>query len=249
MINLIIIGAKNNDIKSYKSDDHYTWNNYNQADIKALERLDYDIITCVDICYEKNIKINNINYNKNIFNIGDIDLLSKDHHNIIIEFCNFFDENWCCSNYLPYEKLQNYNDYKITFLNCGCMWNNNFPLLELNNITKYDIYTPLNPFSINSYFELMLYLEQKYMKLYVKSIYQILGTLYWRGDKSNDYYTENVLYDLFNAIDILYIFEDNEDKEDFKLFLRKKMHWNHLNYNIRRKVTKYLYKTDFLDIS
>ena len=245
MINLIIVGAKNNS-DTYDINDYYTWNNNKQADIKILESLNYEI-TCIDIGYEKNIKINNINYINNIFNIGDINLLNKEDHNIIIEFCNFFDENWCCSNYLPYDKLKIYKDYNITFLNCGCMWNDDFPLLELNNIIKYEIYTPLNPFSVNSYFELMLNLERKYMKLYVKSLYQILGTLYWRGNKDNNYYSETVLYELFNVIDILYLFEE-EDKEDFKDFLKKKIHWNTLNYNIRRKVTKYLYRTDFLDI-
>lgn len=249
-VNIIIIGAAFT-TKTLDSNDFESWNNPKQADITVLNlyNLYFDLnkyninIKCFDYIYPKKFKYNNIEFFNTNFILGDITALDINAHNIIIEFCNLYNNNWCSCDY-EY-KLKLYEDYKISYLTCGCLWDKYFPFEQIKIIIDNKLYTPINPFSIDSYLKLITIMsfinENKYNNIlleYKQGIYDILGSLLFRGYNLN-YTTENVLYELFSIIELT-IFNSIET-EQFNNFLSKKIHWNFLSKNIRTKIIFYLY--------
>ena len=135
--------------------------------------------------------------------------------------------------------------YKISYLSCGCCWNNYFPFEQIKLLVEHKLYTPINPFTVDSYFSLINIIHYINENNFVNSviefrqgIYQILGTLICRGYSKN-YFSENVLLELFTIIE-LSIFNKQESIE-FNKFLNKEIHWTLLPRNIKNKVIFYLY--------
>lgn len=245
-VNLIIIGAKRFDIEI--SNDYMEWNNPNQASYYILKQLLLEIknikIFCLDGDYPKNITNINIQFIKEYYKPTDTKYFDINSHNIIIDFCNLLDENWCSSttNYNIYD-----NKYNMTFIACGCCWNNNFPIDILKTVIEYKLYTPTDPMNISSYLTSINYSQQfqniEYMKPFHKGIYQILGTLMFRGYKDN-YKLEEPLRELFKINSDFEILLNNSQIIEFNLFLNKNIHWNQLSRIIRLLITKYIYSID-----
>jgi hypothetical protein len=239
-INLIILGAQRTDKPTKISEDYREWNNPKQANYYVLKQLlsEYQNmkIFCLDGNYPSNVNNNKIQYFKQYYNVEETKYFDIDSHNIIIEFCNLLDEYWCSSK-TYYHK---YDDkYNISFISCGCSWNNGFPIETLRTIIKHKLYTPLDPMDYKSYLTSISYTEydSEYMKPFFQGIYQILGTLMYRGYTDN-YILEEPLRELLKnnlnfSID-----------ERFKPFLDGSIHWNQLPREIRLVATKYIYNID-----
>jgi hypothetical protein len=243
--NLIIIGAKRADIEM--SNDYMEWNNPNQASYFVLKQLLLEIknmkIFCLDGDYPKNITCSDIQFVQEYYNLADTKYFDINSHNIIIDFCNLLNENWCSSttNYNIYDEK-----YNITFVACGCCWEVDFPVDTLKTIIQHKLYTPLDPMNITSYLTSISYSVEfpietlEYMKPFYKGIYQILGTLMYRGYSQN-YNLEEPLRELFKIIDSPL---NSSHDDEFKLFLNGSIHWNQLSRTIRLLMTKYVYNID-----
>lgn len=242
-INLIIIGAKRFDIEILE--DYKEWNNPNQANYFVLLQLLSEFknmkIFCLDGSYPNNITNNNIQFIKEYYYLSDTKYFNINSHNIIIEFCNLLDENWCSSstNYYTYN-----NNYNITFLACGCCWSNGLPIDIIKIAIENKLYTPFNPMNIDSYLTSIGYSNSNYnnknMISFYQGIYQILGTLMFRG-YSHNYKLEEPLRELFKIIDTpLNISQNNE----LQLFCDGNIHWNQLSRTIKLLMTKYIYNID-----
>jgi len=240
-INLIIIGARNYS-NTYNINDYTTYNNPYQADINELQQ--FDKIICIDPMYDNTIINEKLYIIQEKYIIGDVKYLDINSHNIIIDFCNMFDRNWCSAE-LPNIELNNYNNYNITWLCCGCMWNNGLPINNIKKIIENNLYTSTNQTSVESYLNIIHNIEKidnvNEIELYIKSCYEIMGTLIWRGCSRNNYNTENVLFELFKIIETPL---NKDDKINFNYFLEEKIHWNMLNYNIKKNIIKFIYKID-----
>jgi hypothetical protein len=241
MINLIIIGAQRYDIKI--SEDYKEWNNTNQASYYVLKQLMSEFknmkISCLDGNYPSNVDNNDIQYIKEYYDVPETKYFDIDSHNIIIDFCNLLDENWCSSktNYHVYDKK-----YNITFVACGCGWNDGFPIDTLKTIIQHKLYTPFDPMNITSYLTSISYSEYVTgnMKPFYQGIYQVLGTLMFRGYSKN-YKLEEPLRELFKITDAPLNATYNDE---FKLFVDGSIHWNQLSREIRLLMTKYIYNID-----
>lgn len=254
MINIIIIGAKNNIDYTYKNNNVLTYNNPFQANHLTLVELinhykdiniyNYDIYEYYD---DYIYNTTNIFYFSDLYKLGDTTFINKNgSHNIIIEFCNILNENYVSNCFLQGEKMLKYIDCNLTWITCGCMWSDGFPINLIKYIIDNKYYTPVIYNSPQSFLDAISNTQkiinenkQDLMKPYSQGVYQILGTLFWRGNKTNDYQNENVLYELFNIID--YKFSNDEYQKNFNKFLNKEIHWNSLNYNIRKELTYYIY--------
>ena len=260
-INIIIIGAKNYN-EDYDKDNIETFNNQKQAEYNTLIILKNNLeiknyivsITCFDGGYVNNISDGPIKYINEYFALGDTKYLDKNAHNIFIEYCNLLDEYFVTKSGPFDNQVQNilkYNDFKITFLSCGCSWNLDFPYDLVNIIIKKKYYTPTDVYNADSFLisiGINNNIDEKNQKImipYMQGIYQILGSLMWRG-WNDDYSSENVLYDLFNIIDDGYFKLTIEEKNELKKFTNKEIHWNALNRNIRCYFTKYIYGSNII---
>ena len=253
-VNIIIIGARNY-TNSYLDDNYSTWNNPKQADHKTLIKLKKNLeeknnkvnIVCVDTCYYNTIYNNDISYIKQFFLVGDTYFLDINAHNIIIEFVNILTEN----HVVYADKKQQldiikYKDYKLSWISCGCGWDIDINERFINLIIENNYITPLDSSSVNSYLE-AIHLKENFimknieviMKPFSQGIYQILGSLMWRGF-SKDYRSEDVLVELFRIFD-----QDNvlilRNYETIKQFINKEIHWNMLPRGARLDYTIYIY--------
>lgn len=170
-INLIILGAQRTDKPTKISEDYREWNNTNQANYYVLKQLlsvyQNMKIFCLDGNYPSNVNNNKIQYFKQYYNVEETKYFDINSHNIIIEFCNLLDENWCSSK-TYYHK---YDDkYKLSFISCGCCWNNDFPIETLRTVIQHKLYTPLEPMDFNSYLTSISYTKYdfEYMKPFFK---------------------------------------------------------------------------------
>ena len=151
-INLIILGAQRTDKPTKISEDYKEWNNPNQANYYVLKQLlsEYENmnIFCLDGNYPSHVNNNKIQYMKKYYNVDETKYFDTYAHNIIIEFCNLLDEYWCSSktNYHKYD-----NKYNLSFISCGCSWNNGFPIETLRTVIQHKLYTPLDPMDYKSY--------------------------------------------------------------------------------------------------
>lgn len=248
-INIIIIGAKNNETFNVNIIESY--NNPKQANQN-------DIINLCNIYKNRNINIfcldnyndiilynNNISYINDFFKLGDEKYFNKYAHNIVIEFCNMLDEYFINHDYNKQnDKLLNYIDYKFTWLACGCGWDKGFPINTICTIINDKYYTPIDTKSIDSYINAIISTNkikenniEETMKPYSQGIYQSLGTILYRGCEA-DYSSEDVLLELFKIISPSL---SNIELIEFEKFLNKELHWNRLNRNIRVNLTYFIY--------
>lgn len=249
-INIVIIGAYNYQNNNSKC-DYKDWNNNNQAShedivdcIKHIKTLNQSInitVYCIDPMYDYNATIDNIHYIKNMFVLENTGYCIKEGHTIFIEFCNLLDEYYVTKEYTEHPILQ-YNDYKITWLSCGCQWTHKFPKELIENIIKYDIYTPTNIKSSNSHMYAYKF-NNSYNDIifspYCQGLYQILGTYLWRGSKTI-YQHEEVLYDFTSKLlEELQI--QPEMKDDLVKFIDKEIRWNTLQRSTREKLNSIVF--------
>lgn len=241
--NIIVVGAK---------DSLCDGNNMFQANHKDLcNVLSYDKnigISCYDMMYPKTYILDNIQYVKDQFLIGDIRYLKKDNMNIIIEFCNLLDE-YDVNNGLCFNKQ--IFDYKIAYLACGCCWNKGFPIECIKTIIENQVfYTPFDYKYVNSYLDVISIIHYIYnnnnpciMEPYIKGLKCTLGSLKWRGSQTDNYASDGVLRELFILIGYENVDELNdEDHSEIQKFVSYQKHWNQLKWSTRENVNKFLYK-------
>jgi hypothetical protein len=243
MTRLIVVGAK---------DPNDMLNNVRQAahaDLVRLSQLYKMDVVCYDVAYSVSQEIDGVKYiNENYF-LGDTDQLCKDSLNIIIEFCNFLDENFINHNgygCLQYENLMRYSGYKIAILSCGCGWSQGFPSECVEEIVKNNLITPYDAYSIYS----LLYVistvqflkEQGIvagMQPYLMGIYRSIGTLMWRGCAADSYFSEGVVRELFEILGTDMV--PANDSNELQSFVDKSKHWNQLKWSLRKQLNEYIY--------
>ncbi len=243
--NFIIIGAK---------DCQTLFNNPLQAshtDLLELKRKYNCSIKCIDGLYDRYYKIDNIEYIQDHFSICDNTYFEKDKINILVDFCNYFNENYInnlCTDYGKdyYNNLIKYEDYKIVLLICGCCWDKKLPIVDIYNVINNNIYTPFNPFNIENYLYIMeiLQKEENKIPIYVKGLYYNMGTVLWRGCKNDNYISDNVLRELLNIINLNYF--TIEEREDIYKFINKTIPWNYLKRDIRVKLAYFIYGNNII---
>ena len=247
-INIIIIGAMRSNYKGIPN-DYKTWNNHLQADyydivefIQTLYTKNHCNITvkCIDPQYNQNIKDPNydIHYIDCYYSLGDTTCCSMSGHNIFIEFSNLLDEYYVTKTKTPTNQSENiskYNNFIVTWLSCGCEWDKRFPKDLLMTVILNENYTPTDMNNEESYLTTMQFNQQNNLpslyKPYSIGLYQILGSLHWRGYKDN-YEYENVLYKvverfLKNINEKIHL--ENHIHLDLQRFCNHDIHWNNLS--------------------
>jgi hypothetical protein len=241
---ILIIGAK---------DPESDMNNTLQAahdDLLLLKQWQPSLeIICYDVAYPCTINIDGIQYKNEPYFTGDTDKLCKISMNIIIEFCNALDENFINhSTYgnRQYENLMKYSGFNIAILSCGCGWNQGFPVQCVKEVIYNKFITPYDAYSLDNFLYVISVTQtirnnttHDYMQPYVKGLYQCMGTLMWRGSQSDEYYSENIIRELFQIVgtDMVSI-NDVQELEDF---IQGAKHWNHLKWSLRKQLNDYIY--------
>lgn len=244
MYNILIIGAKdcvhniNNVYQAYHIDMCNLKNTYGEQNIS---------ITCFDMLYDKSYELDGIQYKKEVYSIDDVRHLKKTCKNVIIEFSNFLDENNI--NHGIYFNKELF-DYNIVYLACGCGWNKGFPSECISmSIENQNIHTPFDCNNIDNFLYVIssthsIYQENKQdiMQPYLKGIYQVMGTLKWRGSQANEYVSEKVLRELFVLIGTEDMSEiTDEDSVELKAFVAHQKHWNQIKWSTRENMTKFIF--------
>ena len=255
-VNIIIIGAKNNTDQVINIDllnNYKRWNNPNQADYNDLayliDRLSYEKYTktkiyCLDPQYNFDAKdpIYNISFIQTYFTVGDTKYCTKSGHNIFVEFSNMLDEYYV-TKIKEYNdqhlRISKYNDYKISWISCGCGWSQSFPSDLILSIIKNELYTPTNIYDHYSYLYAINFNkinDDPFFYPYCQGLYQILGSLLWRGFKDN-YEYEEVLHKV-----VEYILTDiDQYKDEFLKFMNGEIHWNEITRKAREYINIYVY--------
>jgi hypothetical protein len=83
---------------------------------------------------------------------------------------------------------------------------------------------------------------EELMVPYSQAIFDSLGTLLYRGCKSDDFVSENVLRELFMEIGKYF---NNDEINDF---IENKIHWNFISRPVRILATEYIYGK-YIDMS
>jgi hypothetical protein len=254
-VNIIIIGAKNSDenINIDILNNYKRWNNPKQAYYNDLVNLKYTLnnngykhvkIFCLDPQYtfETKVREHDIFFIQKYFTVGDTTYCTKSGHNIFIEFSNMLDEYYVTKikdfNDQP-ECISKYNNYKISWISCGCSWSQSFPSELICSLIKNEIYTPTNIYDHYSYLYAMNFNKlngDPMFKPFSLGLYQILGSLLWRGFKDN-YEYEEVLYKVLEKI----ISTIDQYEDEFLKFMNHEIHWNELPRNVREFINKYIY--------
>jgi hypothetical protein len=249
--NIIVVGACNYGTTSSNENNVSEWNNVLQAKHEDLCKLHNEFINivCYDMLYKYTVTHDNIHYINSIFSLEDTSMLSKENHNIIIEFCNLFDENFVNRKNIQ-SKLHIFEGYKITVLSCGCGWNKGFPLeCLLNIIYSENMITPCDAHKVDNFLYTISSVRciienglQDVMQPYLYGLYQNMGTLKWRGSESHSYAAEQVLRDLFKVMgdNISDLFTESQQKEVHD-FIQGYKHWNKLSWNLRESASEYIY--------
>lgn len=244
-INIVIIGACKtiNGSPLHEQDIDVTeWNNPNQAGHYTLVMLKQEYhaeIICIDPLYPNDALINDIKYVKGHFKQDEVvGVLDVKSHNIVIEFCNFYSENWSSDGVgKPYIDSK----YKVSWLACGCMWDNGLPKDAFDKMIQDKLYTPFDSMNIDSYLTSIGFtssIKEEFMKPFMKGIYQVLGSVMFRGCTATDYTCEEPLRELFQIVDLPL---NSKQQEEFQSFVNGDKHWNNLSLEIRRDVSKFIY--------
>jgi hypothetical protein len=248
-VNIIIVGAK--DSKDHTNVEQ--WNNPLQAStcdlmtiIKAYTNVQ---ITCLDFLYPYSATFENIKYINEGYVVGDLNIVQKHSLNIIIEFCNLFDENWINHNgstksrYIP---LQKYDYYNVVLLSCGCGWDKGFPIDCITYIIQNSLTTKFNPYSVDNLLYTISSIKsispdnKSMMYPYISGLYQMMGTFMWRGCTQDDYESEHILRELFSLIGTP---EVDEDISEVREFINGKKHWNNMLWATRKRLSTYVYSS------
>lgn len=259
-INIIIVGGFNSEchtdidaINNYKK-----WNNPLQADFFDIEKLISKLqaenykkvkVICLDPMYpfSKSGSDSGIHYINEPFILGEHKHFSKKGHNIVIEFANILDEFFVTKDNSQADCMKLYNNYKMSWVSCGCGWIGKLPIQLIMTLILESVYTPTDVSDKYSYAYAIKFNEvyqEKEFSPYSQGLYQILGTLMWRGYKDNNYKYEDVLYDLFEFLDTSgfphYI------QADLQTFLDRQTHWNHLQRPTRLFLNEYVFGKNIL---
>jgi hypothetical protein len=232
--NIIIVGAFDNVLQAKHTDLVSLHNCFEIGNCQ---------ITCYDVLYDASGEIDNICYKNELFILGDTSCLQKDANNIIIEFCNLLDENAIHHNLNQHSCLVKYKDYKMTFLACGCGWNQGFPIQCIMHIIQSYIYTPIDALSIDSLLYAISSIEYIYqnqlehvMQPYLQGIYQVLGTCKWRTNES-----ENIMKELFCILGTDIPSLSDIHKDCLQEFINGKKKWNQLPWQFRESISNFIY--------
>jgi hypothetical protein len=233
--NIIVIGAFDNALQAKHEDLVSLYNFFETGKC---------IITCYDVLYDTSREKDNITYKNDFFDLGETCCLQKDANNIIIEFCNLLDENAIHHNLNQHVCLVKYEDYKMTFLACGCGWNKGFPIeCIMHIIQSYNIYTPTDALSVDSFLYVISSIEYIYqnklehvMEPYIQGIYQVLGTCKWRANES-----ENIMKELFCILGTDIPGLSDMHKDCLQDFLENKKKWNQLPWHFRESISNFIY--------
>jgi hypothetical protein len=207
---------------------------------------DYRVKTvCLDPQYHFDVKDSDykIRYVQKFYNIGDTSYCTRSGHNIFIEFSNMLDEYYVTkikefNN--QSENILKYNDYKISWISCGCGWNQRLPIDLIISLIKNELYTPTNIYDFCSYTYCKNFNDindDDDFKPFCQGMYQILGSLLWRGFKDN-YEYEEVLYKFVESV---FVDIDCQFTDEFKAFVKKEKHWNDLSRNAREYINRFVY--------
>ena len=233
--NIIIVGAFDNNLQAKHEDLCLLQSFFETGKCK---------ITSYDILYDCCKQLDNIYYKNDLFHIGDISILQKESHNIIIEFCNLLDENAIHHNLNQHLCLVKYRDYKVSILACGCGWNKGFPIECIMHIIQSDsIYTPTDALSVDSLLHTISCVQYIYqnklehvMQPYLQGLYQCMGTIKWRNNES-----EATLKELLVVLgtDIPNLTDTNQ--KHLQEFISNHKKWNHLPYDFRESISNFIY--------
>lgn len=241
-INIVIIGGAQAcraslDISAFNN--YKKWNNPCQADhndILSIQSILHHKVKvyCIDPLYNFNANDKNIRYINDLFNIGDTQYCTKSGHTIFIEFCNLLDEYYVTKPYYVHP-ITAYNDYKISWISCGCMWDKGFPISLITNLVENHIYTPTDIKSYHSYIYAHKFNDSDRDQLfqpYCQGLYHVLGSMIWRGSSH-----DAVLFDLIPKLQI------TEDTiiQDLSAFLSQEKQWNALNRDTRLKINELIF--------
>lgn len=252
-INIIIIGGKKN-INNDK--DYKRWNNDKQANyydivylINNIKTIGYKEIKtyCIDPLYIESVSrdCNDISYIKSAYILGDTSYCDINSHNIFVDFSNMLDEFFVTKD-TDYNKqaenIMKYNEYKITWLSCGCGWFHFFPMKLLMHVIENNIYTPTDYKCKSSYLKTIEFNKKHnniLFKPYCQGVYEILGSFIWRGmNNSNEY--EEIIHELLEDFKNNFDYETQKELEKIE---NKSIRWNMLNRTVRVQVNKYIYGT------
>lgn len=250
-INIIIIGAKSSSQTPLSIDtinNYKKWNNPDQANhsdlVRCIQALNTRVsVFCIDPLYDfaAEDKENNIVYYNDYFVVGDTRYCTKKGHNIFIEFANLLDEYYVTKEYDEnITNISKYNNYRITWISGGCSWSHKFPTDLISNVVTNHLYTPTDIYDANSLLTAYNFNHINGNALYApycQGLYQILGSLLWRGSKENQDY-EVPLYDFIPQI--IQVFEE-PIQQDLAKFLQKEIQWNTLHRRTREIVNKTIY--------
>ena len=262
-INIIIIGAataatadssniQKTECTIERFNNFKKWNTNTQADyfdilftintIKERHLSQNVKVYCIDPMYNFNTSDNDIVYHKDHFNIGDTQFCTRKGHNIFIEFCNLLDEYYVTKDCYEHPILK-YNNYKISWISCGCSWTNKFPTDLIMKLVEEHIYTPTDIRSYDSYMyakDFNALNDNILFQPYCQGLYQILGTFLWRGSKENNQY-EHVLLELMPQIMNDLMTNDDDIKDDVQRFISQQIRWNALHRKTREKINSLVY--------
>jgi hypothetical protein len=143
------------------------------------------------------------------------------------------------------ENRHTYNNYKITWISCGCCWDKTLPNKLIETVIENQLYTPTNCRDKSSYIyasNISTIYNEELMQPYLQGIYQMLGSFMWRGCKQDDYFYEKVLYDFMDDILKTETFEESIQNDIIK-FVLQEAHWNEVQRKTRHMMNEYVYGT------
>lgn len=248
-VNIVIIGAHGfheniniNTLNNYKN-----WNNVDQASyydmslcidqIRTICNIQNINIYCIDPQYYFTVRDKNIHYINDYFKVGDTAYCTKSGHTIFVEFCNLLDEYYVTKPYAVHP-ISEYNNYKISWISCGCSWDQAFPTDLIIKLVQEHIYTPTDITCAQSYMYAYNFNKRNCDALFqpfCQGLYHVLGTFLWRGYKDN-YEYERVLLEFIPKL--LDVGIDNCIQQELKSFISQDTHWNALQRSTREKINE-----------
>lgn len=261
LINIIVVGGYNLiNYSTVNKTDIETWNNPKQCKYsdminfkRELEK-DYNVsMSNFDPQFPETISDIEIPHYKDGFYLNnELSLLNKTYYiknaiNIVILFTPFdgLDENWPIKGNLPdFSKVKHFD---IKYIICGCLWDKGFPTEIITNILKYNLKTPTEPYSTDSYLYMIktikLFNENNIyqdMKPYILPIFQILGNPSLRGFEKNNYIGSAEMKKLMQDLLTIQEFKQNFSKEQIEA-INNNNKWNDLSIDIKNIICKSVY--------
>jgi hypothetical protein len=253
-INIIVLGGYNWSKIKDSNDNYKEWNNEKQCGYSDMENYINDKkkenifikITAVDSSYPFTKKDILIPHYRDSVYYNDTKYLDEKAHNIILTFSSQvlpmfynFKANVMFPQYndKPYneEKIKTLKNYKITYL-LTVPWFEKFPTNIIDNIIKYNIFTPVDIYDVQSY-NYMISIKKKLndnnitdiMKPYMKASFYILNTLmiFDNNEKNN-----KVMIDLLNNLDLSSV--DIDIQNNINKFKSNSIEWNKLDVKTRK---------------